>query len=131
MLTSARARQYIILNLGLSENFGAIDYVGLEELWPVHMVRPLLFNSSSLGADADSDLTTRARQYVDYVRVYQPAKAKNIGALGDPLLTFGSARADLPMTGHTQVATRPTPPPRRTSSGASLVPPHRPGPHAP
>lgn len=35
----ARARQYIILNLGLSENFGAIDYVGLEALWPVHMVR--------------------------------------------------------------------------------------------
>lgn len=29
---------YIIINLGLSENFGAIDYEGLAGLWPVHMV---------------------------------------------------------------------------------------------
>lgn len=31
---------YIIINLGLSENFGAIDYEGLASLWPVHMVSP-------------------------------------------------------------------------------------------
>lgn len=47
-------RKYILLNLGLSLNFGAVDFEGLAELWPVHM-------------------------YVDYVRVYQPSSKKNIG----------------------------------------------------
>jgi hypothetical protein len=26
---------YLIINLGISENFGAVDYDGLEALWPV------------------------------------------------------------------------------------------------
>ena len=26
---------YLIMNLGLSKNFGAIDFDGLDELWPV------------------------------------------------------------------------------------------------
>jgi hypothetical protein len=33
---------YLIVNLGLSENFGAIDYDGLESLWPVTYVAFLL-----------------------------------------------------------------------------------------
>jgi beta-glucanase (GH16 family) len=45
---------YLILNLGISPNFGAIDYEGLEEMWPVHML-------------------------VDYVRVYQDPKKINVG----------------------------------------------------
>ncbi|ODO06113.1 glucosidase [Cryptococcus wingfieldii CBS 7118] len=45
---------YIILNLGISENFGAIHYVGLDPLWPISME-------------------------VDYVRVYQDPKKRNIG----------------------------------------------------
>lgn len=45
---------YLILNLGISENFGAIDYEGLEKLWPVTML-------------------------VDYVRVYQDPDNINIG----------------------------------------------------
>ncbi|KAK4685737.1 beta-glucan synthesis-associated protein KRE6, partial [Tremellales sp. Uapishka_1] len=45
---------YLIMNLGLSENFGAIDYDGLASLWPVTMA-------------------------VDYIRVYQDPNNKNIG----------------------------------------------------
>ena len=45
---------YLIVNLGLSENFGAIDYDGLESLWPVRME-------------------------VDYIRVYQDPNNRNIG----------------------------------------------------
>ena len=45
---------YLILNLGISPNFGAIDYEGLEEMWPVHML-------------------------VDYVRVYQHPDKINVG----------------------------------------------------
>lgn len=45
---------YLIVNLGLSENFGAIDYDGLTSLWPVTMA-------------------------VDYIRVYQDPKNRNIG----------------------------------------------------
>jgi len=45
---------YIIINLGLSENFGAVDYDGLGALFPVEM-------------------------WVDYVRVYQDPKKRNIG----------------------------------------------------
>jgi len=43
---------YIIANLGLSENFGAVDYAGL---------------------------TFPATMQVDYIRVYQPAGRENIG----------------------------------------------------
>jgi beta-glucanase (GH16 family) len=49
---------YLILNLGISPNFGAIDWDGLEEMWPVHML-------------------------IDYVRVYQHPDRKNIGC--DPV----------------------------------------------
>lgn len=49
---------YLILNLGISPNFGDIDFDGLEEMWPVHML-------------------------VDYVRVYQHPDRKNIGC--DPV----------------------------------------------
>lgn len=45
---------YMVLNLGISENFGAVHFVGLQKLWPVQME-------------------------VDYVRVYQDPKKKNIG----------------------------------------------------
>lgn len=45
---------YLIVNLGISENFGEIDYDGLEDLWPVHML-------------------------VDYIRVYQDPKNKMLG----------------------------------------------------
>ncbi|KAL7421019.1 hypothetical protein Q5752_003903 [Cryptotrichosporon argae] len=45
---------YIIVNLGLSENFGAIDYTGLASQWPVEM-------------------------HIDYIRVYQDPNNKNIG----------------------------------------------------
>ncbi|WVQ73658.1 hypothetical protein IAR50_003238 [Cryptococcus sp. DSM 104548] len=45
---------YIILNFGISENFGAIHYVGLDPLWPIDME-------------------------VDYVRVYQDPRKRNIG----------------------------------------------------
>ncbi|WVF65398.1 hypothetical protein IAT40_000125 [Kwoniella sp. CBS 6097] len=45
---------YLIMNLGISENFGAIDYDGLEALWPVKML-------------------------VDYIRVYQDPSKRNIG----------------------------------------------------
>ncbi|WVO15331.1 hypothetical protein L204_102987 [Cryptococcus depauperatus] len=45
---------YIILNLGISENFGAVDFHGLDEMWPVTME-------------------------VDYVRVYQDPNNRNIG----------------------------------------------------
>ncbi|KAL7412678.1 beta-glucan synthesis-associated protein-domain-containing protein [Mrakia frigida] len=45
---------YILANLGISENFGAVDYDGLEPDWPFHLL-------------------------IDYIRVYQPANAKNIG----------------------------------------------------
>lgn len=49
---------YLIINLGISENFGEIDYDGLEPLWPVHML-------------------------VDYVRVYQHPDHKDVGC--DPV----------------------------------------------
>ncbi|KAL0247765.1 hypothetical protein I308_103843 [Cryptococcus tetragattii IND107] len=49
---------YMILNLGISENFGAVHFAGLEKLWPVQME-------------------------VDYVRVYQDPKKKNVGC--DPV----------------------------------------------
>ncbi|WVQ81378.1 hypothetical protein IAT38_003502 [Cryptococcus sp. DSM 104549] len=45
---------YIIFNLGISENFGAVDFHNLDKLWPATME-------------------------VDYVRVYQDPKAHNIG----------------------------------------------------
>ncbi|WVR08937.1 hypothetical protein IAU60_005996 [Kwoniella sp. DSM 27419] len=45
---------YLIINLGLSEGFGAIDYDGLQPLWPIRML-------------------------VDYIRVYQDPNARNIG----------------------------------------------------
>ncbi|KAL1411164.1 hypothetical protein Q8F55_002114 [Vanrija albida] len=45
---------YIIINLGISENFGAVDYEGLKEFFPYEML-------------------------VDYIRVYQDPKAINIG----------------------------------------------------
>ncbi|WWC91061.1 uncharacterized protein L201_006002 [Kwoniella dendrophila CBS 6074] len=45
---------YLIMNLGISENFGAVDYEGLEKLWPVKM-------------------------QVDYIRVYQDPNKRNIG----------------------------------------------------
>ncbi|WVQ63753.1 uncharacterized protein L199_001906 [Kwoniella botswanensis] len=45
---------YLIINLGISENFGAVDYDGLEKLWPVKME-------------------------VDYIRVYQDPNKRNIG----------------------------------------------------
>ena len=51
-LTSHPLRQYIIANLGMSYNFGPIDLDHLP--FPVHM-------------------------RVDYIRVYQPAGAINIG----------------------------------------------------
>ena len=49
---------YLILNLGISPNFGDIDFDGLEEMWPVHTL-------------------------IDYVRVYQHPDRKNIGC--DPV----------------------------------------------
>lgn len=45
---------YIIVNLGMSENFGAIDFGGLRDLWPVEM-------------------------WIDYIRVYQDPNNRNIG----------------------------------------------------
>ncbi|KAG8885362.1 hypothetical protein FRB97_001437 [Tulasnella sp. 331] len=45
---------YLITNLGLSHNFGVIDFAGLDLLFPVHMS-------------------------VDYIRVYQDPKNINIG----------------------------------------------------
>ncbi|WWD21278.1 hypothetical protein CI109_105762 [Kwoniella shandongensis] len=45
---------YLIVNLGISENFGAVDYEGLASLWPVTM-------------------------NVDYIRVYQDPSARNLG----------------------------------------------------
>lgn len=45
---------YIVMNLGISENFGAVDYEGLAPLFPFEML-------------------------VDYIRVYQDPKAINIG----------------------------------------------------
>ncbi|WRT69225.1 uncharacterized protein IL334_006209 [Kwoniella shivajii] len=45
---------YLIMNLGISENFGAVDYDGLEKLWPVKML-------------------------VDYIRVYQDPNQRNLG----------------------------------------------------
>ncbi|KAL7417565.1 beta-glucan synthesis-associated [Mrakia frigida] len=53
---------YILINLGLSENFGAIDYEGLENLWPVHL-------------------------YVEHIRVYQSPNAKNVGCDPDSFPT--------------------------------------------
>ncbi|KAK8844068.1 hypothetical protein IAR55_006862 [Kwoniella newhampshirensis] len=50
----AEEPMYLIVNLGISENFGAVDYDGLESLWPVTM-------------------------NVDYIRVYQDPNARNIG----------------------------------------------------
>ena len=44
--------QYIIMNLGMSTNFGPVDLANLP--FPVHM-------------------------RVDYIRVYQPTNARNIG----------------------------------------------------
>ena len=46
--------QYIIFNLGMSNNFGGIDWSNLEDLWPFEMV-------------------------VDWVRVYQDPDNINIG----------------------------------------------------
>jgi hypothetical protein len=70
---------YLILNLGISPNFGAIDYEGLEEMWPVHML-------------------------VDYVRVYQDPKKINVGCdpegfpttkfIADNLVAFTSVKRD-------------------------------------
>ena len=51
-LTSHPPRQYIIANLGMSYNFGPIDLDHLP--FPVHM-------------------------RVDYIRVYQPSNARNVG----------------------------------------------------
>jgi beta-glucanase (GH16 family) len=45
---------YIIANLGMSQNFGTVDLNGLTPLFPVHM-------------------------RVDYIRVYQPKNAINVG----------------------------------------------------
>nr|XP_018259340.1 uncharacterized protein I303_08268 [Kwoniella dejecticola CBS 10117]OBR81498.1 hypothetical protein I303_08268 [Kwoniella dejecticola CBS 10117] len=53
---------YLIINLGISENFGAVDYDGLEKLWPVKM-------------------------QVDYIRVYQDPNARNIGCDPDNMPT--------------------------------------------
>jgi hypothetical protein len=53
---------YIIINLAISEAFGAIDYKNLKDLYPVHM-------------------------YVDYVRVYQDPSKKNVGCDPDTMPT--------------------------------------------
>ena len=45
---------YILANLGISENFGNVDYAGLNKIWPAVME-------------------------VDYIRVYQPTGQKDIG----------------------------------------------------
>jgi len=50
----AEEPMYLIMNLGLSRNFGKIDLVDLNRLFPVVMA-------------------------VDYIRVYQPPNAINIG----------------------------------------------------
>lgn len=50
----AREPMYMIVNLGISPNFGAIDFDLLDALWPVEM-------------------------HVDYIRVYQNPKKRNIG----------------------------------------------------
>ncbi|ORY28762.1 beta-glucan synthesis-associated protein-domain-containing protein [Naematelia encephala] len=63
---------YLIMNLGISENFGAVDYDGLASLWPVHMD-------------------------VDYIRVYQDPNQRNIGCdpSGYPTAAYIAAHADV------------------------------------
>ncbi|GMK57123.1 hypothetical protein CspeluHIS016_0309630 [Cutaneotrichosporon spelunceum] len=50
----SREPMYMIVNLGISPNFGYIDFEGLEDLWPVEM-------------------------HVDYIRVYQDPKKSRVG----------------------------------------------------
>ena len=51
---SSTLTQYIIFNLGMSNNFGGIDWDNLNKLWPFEMV-------------------------IDWVRVYQDPEAINVG----------------------------------------------------
>lgn len=85
---------YILLNLGLSENFGAIDYEGLAPLWPVTML-------------------------VDYVRVYQDPSNKMLGC--DPtdmptaayIASMGEAYTNPNVTTFDQIPSKPTRPKNR------------------
>lgn len=72
--------QYILINLGLSENFGIIDYPDL-------LVRsPTFFLLSDASPDSVPFLSFFAPQdlwpvhlYIEHIRVYQPSNAKNVG----------------------------------------------------
>lgn len=85
---------YLLINLGLSENFGVIDYDGLESLWPVHML-------------------------VDYVRVYQDPSNKMLGC--DPedmptaayIASISEAYSNPNITTWDQIPSKPTAPKNR------------------
>lgn len=81
---------YLIINLAISTAFGAIDFGGLESLWPVHMdVRICSLDCSSCFLQ-ETKLIPRSTLQVDYIRVYQDPARINIGCDPDDYPTVRS-----------------------------------------
>jgi hypothetical protein len=71
---------YIICNLAISLAFGAINYAGLEDLWPVHMeVSSPFLCPSRLSSRPTAYICYLGCFQIDYIRVYQDPARINIG----------------------------------------------------